>query len=142
MKLQRFALVSSLTALVAGSVFSLAQHQSARADPQPATPKLTEKSFAGPNDLKITVRMVAPYSADTDLQIVCAFKHNPAGDKYIEAFKDFDDKLAGLLSALRNRGDFAGDLGETILFNTWPGSITPKRVLVVGLGPEKDLSID
>lgn len=110
--------------------------------PQATTPKQTEKSFAGANELKITVRMVAPYAAQTDLQIVCVFKHDAAGDKYIEAFKDFDDKLAGLLSALRNRGEFVGELGETILFDTWPGSITPKRVLVVGLGPEKELSLE
>ena len=112
------------------------------ADPPQAQPKITEKSFSGINDLKITVRMVAPYAAKTDLQIVCVFKHNPAGDKYIEAFQDFDDKLRGLLSSLRNRGEFIGELGETILFYTWPGSITPKRVLVIGLGPEKDLSLD
>lgn len=112
------------------------------ADPPPTQPKTTEKSFNAANDFKITVRMVAPYAAKTDLQIVCVFKHNAAGDKYIEAFQDFDDKLRGLLSALRNRGEFIGELGETILFNTWPGSITPKRVLVIGLGPEKDLSLD
>src|SRR5215468_219505 len=75
--------------------------------------------------------MVGPYAAETDVQIFCAFQHNPA-----------DDKLRGLLSALRNRGDFVGEAGETILLNTWPGSITPKRVLVIGLGPEKNLSLD
>lgn len=109
---------------------------------QPAKPKRAERTFDAANGLKMTVRMVAPYAAQTDLQIVCVFKHNPAGDKYIEAFQDFDDKLRGLLGALRNRGDFVGELGETILFNTWPDSITPKRVLVIGLGPEKDLSLD
>src|SRR5262249_27333965 len=114
----------------------------ASADPPAAQPKITEKSFNAVNDLKITVRMVGPVTAKTDLQIVCAFRHNPAGDKYIEAFQDFDDKLRGLLSSLRNRGDFIGEMGETILFNTWSGSITPKRVLVIGLGPEKDLSLD
>lgn len=110
--------------------------------PAQAAPKQTEHSFDAPNGLKLTVRMVAPYAAKTDLQIVCAFKHNSAGDKYIEAFQDFDDKLSGLLSAVRNRGEFVGELGETILFNTWPDSITPRRVLVVGLGAEKDLSLE
>src|SRR4030095_10514304 len=120
----------------------LVQEQAVQAMQQPAVPKVTEKSFVGANDLKITVRMVAPYAAATDLQIVCAFRHNPAGDKYVEAFQDFDDRLRGLLSALRTRGEFVGELGETILFNTWPDSITPKRVLVIGLGAEKDLSLD
>jgi hypothetical protein len=142
MKTWSFAGLLTLSAVGAWSVLAPLQERIARADQQTATPKVTEKSVTGANDLKITVRMVAPYAAQTDLQVVCAFKHNPSGDKYIEAFQDFDDKLRGLLSALRNRGEFVGELGETICFNTWPDSITPKRVLVIGLGPEKDLSLD
>jgi len=109
---------------------------------QPSKPKQTEHTFEAPDALKMTVRMIAPYAAPADLQIVCVFRHNSSGDKYIEAFKDFDDKLLGLLSSLRNRGDFVGELGETICFKTWPDSITPKRVLIIGLGAEKDLSLD
>ena len=142
MKKKPFVLLAAATVITSFSLFVRLQAQVTPPLPKNATPKLTEKSFTGPNDLKVTVRMVAPYGAQTDLQIVCAFKHNAAGDKYIEAFKDFDDKLRGLLSSLRNRGEFVGELGETILFNTWPDSITPKRVLVIGLGAEKDLSLD
>ena len=54
---------------------------------------------------------------------------------------DFDDKLGELLSSLRNRGEFVGELG-TILFEPPTGSIVPSRVLVIGLGPESDLSLD
>jgi hypothetical protein len=50
--------------------------------------------------------------------------------------------LHGLLSALRNRGEFVGELGETILFTPANGSIPPKRFMVIGLGEEKDLSLD
>jgi len=132
--------IFAVVTIAAGSLFLLPRLRPAMAGP-PA-PKVTEKSFTGVNDLKLTVRMIAPYSAQTDLQIVCAFRHNPAGDKYIEAFQDFDDKLRGLLSSLRNRGEFVGELGESILFNTWPGSIMPKRVLVIGLGAERDLSVE
>lgn len=135
----RLPRVSVAILLVATFVAPQTKHIAAQ---QPAAPILTEKSFAGANDLKITVRMVGPITAKTDLQIVCAFKHRPAGDKYIEAFKDFDGKLHSLLSELRNRGEFVGELGETMLFNTWPDSITPKRVLVIGLGDEKNLSLD
>lgn len=142
MRLKTVSCLLAAAAVTAGLVVAPSQVRSAAAEQQAATPKVTEKSFVGLNDLKITVRMVGPYAAQTDLQIVCAFKHNPAGDKYIEAFQDFDDKLRGLLSALRNRGEFVGELGETIAFKTWPDSITPKRVLVIGLGAEKDLSLD
>src|SRR6266436_4745275 len=48
----------------------------------------------------------------------------------------------GILSALRNRGEFVGELGETFLFTPPNGSIPAKRFMVIGLGEEKDLSLD
>lgn len=141
MRTRRISIFAATIVAFAAAAAGSMHIRSARANQPADPPKITEKSFVGPNDLKVTVRMVAPYAVQTDLQIVCAFKHNPAGDKYIEAFQDFDDKLRGLLSALRNRGEFVGELGESIVFNTWPGSITPKRVLVIGLGAENDLSL-
>jgi hypothetical protein len=101
-----------------------------------------EKSFDAPHQMKIAVKMIGPYAQKTDLQIICVFKHKSSGDTYISAMKDFDDKLGGLLSSLRNRGEFVGELGETILFEPPTGSIVPSRVLVIGLGPESDLSLD
>ena len=92
--------------------------------------------------LDLTVQMVSPTAADCDLQIICVFKHNPAGDQYIEAMQEFDDKLGHLVSELRNSGQFVGDLGETLLFQTPEGSITPPRVLLIGLGDEKQLSLE
>ena len=96
----------------------------------------------GGHGLQLTVQMVSPTAAECDLQIVCVFKHNPAGDKYIEAMQDFDDQLGHLVSQLRNDGQFVGELGETILFNSPKGGITPPRVLLIGLGDEKALSLD
>ena len=92
--------------------------------------------------MKMSVKMIGPVTQPTDLQIICVFKHNPAGDKYIEAMQDFNDKLHHLLSSVRDRGEFVGELGETFLFLPPTDSITPKRVLLIGLGDEKDLSLD
>ena len=58
------------------------------------------------------------------------------------AAKEFDRQVEGVLSALRNRGEFVGELGETILFIPPKGSIPAKRVLVIGLGDEQKLSLD
>lgn len=102
----------------------------------------TEQSFDAPHGLKVSVKMIGPYSQSADLQIVCAFQHKAGGDTYIGAMKDLDDKLGGLLSSLRNRGEFAGALGETILLTPPKGSIVAQRLLVIGLGEEKDLSLD
>jgi leucyl aminopeptidase len=101
-----------------------------------------EKTFDAPNDLKVSVKEIGPYSEPADLQIICLFKHKPSGDTYQGAAKDTDEHLNGILSALRNRGEFVGELGETILFTPASGSIPAKLFMVIGLGEEKDLSLD
>jgi hypothetical protein len=95
-----------------------------------------------PFGIKISVKMVGPYMEDADLQIICLFKHKPTGDTYLGAAKDTDAHLGGLLSALRNRGEFVGELGETILFTPPKGSIPARRFMVIGLGDEQALSLD
>jgi hypothetical protein len=105
------------------------------------TPK--ESVFATkPLGIQLSIKMVGPYMEAADLQIICLFKHKPSGDTYQGAAKDTDAHLGGLLSALRNRGEFVGELGETFLFTPSKGSIPAKRFMVIGLGEEKDLSLD
>jgi len=95
-----------------------------------------------PLGITLSVKMVGPYMEPADLQIICLFKHKSSGDTYQGAAKETDAKLGGLLSALRNRGEFVGEPGETILFTPPRNSIPAKRFMVVGLGEEKDLSLD
>jgi hypothetical protein len=102
----------------------------------------TEKTFDAPHGLKVSVKMIGPYAEPADLQIICLFKHKPSGDTYLGAAKDTDDHLHGILSALHDRGEFVGELGETILFTPPSGSIPAKRFMVIGLGDENNLSLD
>src|SRR6202047_1668508 len=102
----------------------------------------TQKTFAAPHGLKVSIKMIGPYAEPADLQIICLFKHKASGDTYQGAAKDTDDHLHGILSALRNRGEFVGELGETFLFTPPSGSILAKRFMIIGLGEEKDLSLD
>jgi len=92
--------------------------------------------------IQLSIKMVGPYMEAADLQIICLFKHKDSGDTYQGAAKDTDAHLGGVLSALRNRGEFVGELGETFLFTPPKGSIPAKRFMVIGLGDEKDLSLD
>src|SRR5579859_2055000 len=92
-----------------------------------------------PLGIKMSIKMVGPYMEAADLQIICLFKHKAAGDNYQGAAKETDEKLNGVLSALRNRGEFVGELGETFLFTPAKGSIPAKHFMVIGLGEEKDL---
>ena len=95
-----------------------------------------------PQGIQMSIKMVGPFTQAADLQIICLFKHKESGDVYQGAAKETDEKLNGLLSALRNRGEFAGGLGETILFTPPRNSIPAKRFMIIGLGDEKDLSLD
>jgi len=95
-----------------------------------------------PQGITLSVKMVGPYMEPADLQIICLFKHKPDGDIYQGAAKDTDEKLGGILSSLRNRGEFAGETGETFLFTPPTGSIPARRFMAIGLGEEKDLSLD
>jgi len=108
----------------------------ASADATPA-----EKAVQAPNGQVISVKMIGPITQTTDLQIICILKHDPAGDKYIEAIEDFNQKLHRLLSGLRDRGEFAGELGETLLFTPPANSITPRQVLLIGIGDEKEITL-
>jgi hypothetical protein len=112
----------------------------ARAADPSAAPK--ENIFeTKPLGITLSIKMDGPYMEAADLQIICLFKHKPAGDTYQGAAKDTDAHLGGLLSALRNRGEFVGELGETFLFTPPTGSISARRFMVIGLGEEKDLSL-
>jgi hypothetical protein len=114
---------------------------SATANAADTSPK--ENVFeARPLGIKVSIKMIGPYTQDADLQIICLFKHKDSGDTYQGAAKATDDHLGGILSALRNRGEFVGELGETFLFTPPGGSIPAKRFMIIGLGEEKDLSLD
>jgi len=101
-----------------------------------------KKSVAAPHGQTISVEMIGPVTQSTDLQIICVLKHDPAGDKYIEAMDDLNQKLHRIISNLRERGEFAGELGETLLITPPANSITPKQLLLIGIGEESALSLD
>jgi hypothetical protein len=127
-----------IASLVLALIFSFSFVEVRAAD----TPAPAEKTFNAPHGMKVGVKMVGPYGQATDLQIICVFKHKASGDTYIAAMKDLDDKLGGLLSSIRNRGEFMGNLGETIVFIPPAGSTLAKQFLVIGLGDASDLSFE
>jgi Cytosol aminopeptidase family, N-terminal domain len=101
-----------------------------------------EKSVGAPHEQTISVKMIGPVTQTTDLQVICILKHDPSGDKYIEAMEDFNQKLHGFISGLRDRGEFAGELGETLLFTPPANTIAPSRVLLIGIGDESGITLD
>lgn len=101
-----------------------------------------QTSIAGPAGVTLTVRMQGPYDADVPLQIVCYFKWTKEVDARTKGAPiELDKRLGGVIGKLRNRGEFAGDEGETLLIDAPPGTIKASRVLLVGLGDESSLSL-
>ena len=126
--------------LVSSLVLALLAANASAADSS-AAPK--ENVFATkPLGISVSIKMVGPYMEAADLQFICLFKHKASGDTYQGAATETDKHLGGLLSRLRNRGEFVGELGETFLFTPTKGSIPAKRFMIIGLGEEKDLSLD
>src|SRR5580693_8673184 len=102
-------IVSSLCALAFGALLTASSRGEAGAAPK-------ETSVGGkPLGIAFSVKMTGPYAQDADLQIICAFKHKASGDTYQGAMKDSDAKVGGLISSLRNRGEFVGELGESTI---------------------------
>lgn len=101
-----------------------------------------ETTIDGPGGLPIIVRMQGPYDADVPLQVVCYFEKTPTSDaKLIGAPVELDKRLGGVIASLRQRGEFKGDSFESILLDLPTGLIKPKRLLLIGLGNEADLSL-
>jgi hypothetical protein len=101
-----------------------------------------EQSLAAALGVTIKVRMEGPYTADIPLQVVCYFKYTPDGAKRMKgAPVELDKELGGVISALRERGEFEGDELETLLLIPPKDSIKAKALLLIGLGEEDTLSL-
>jgi hypothetical protein len=102
-----------------------------------------EKAIAGPRSIALKIRMEGPYTADVPLQIVCYFRYTEDGAKRMAgAPVELDKELGGVIGALRSRSEFIGNELETMLLTPKTGSIKAKRLLLIGLGDESQLSLD
>src|SRR5437016_422359 len=101
-----------------------------------------EKAFDAPNGVKVKLRMEGPYAADVPLQVVCYFKYTPKGAERMSGSPvELDKKLGGVIASLRERGEFVGDELETLSIVPPKGSIKAQALLLIGLGPEENLSL-
>src|SRR5207253_264271 len=54
---------------------------------------------------------------------------------------ELDKRLGGVITNLRDRGEFAGDELETLVLDT-RGKIPARQLLLIGLGDEESLSLE
>lgn len=83
--------------------------------------------------LRVTVLAQSPAETTTDLQIFCLFQSSPSNTLH-GSLTETNEKLHGLLDRLRQPTLFSGDLGETILLIPPAGTLSAKKVLIIGLG--------
>jgi hypothetical protein len=84
--------------------------------------------------LPVRVLIQSPADTETELQIICLFESVPSNVLH-GSLAEIDEKLKGLLVALRKPDLFRGELGETILIAPPVGGLAARRLLIIGLGP-------
>lgn len=85
----------------------------------------------------LTSTSLPPSQLDVDLVAVAAFE----GDS-VPGGADLDAAAGGEAGRARARGEFKGELYETLAVSTVAGGWVAPRALLVGLGPRADLVVD
>lgn len=82
-----------------------------------------------------------PSAAMADLQIACVFEYTdgdifnpPALPKELNGMVHLDDALKGAITDVRKTGKFKGHALETLLITPLKGSLSSKKLLLIGLG--------
>jgi Cytosol aminopeptidase family, N-terminal domain len=107
----------------------------------PSTPK--QHVFeTKPLGMKVAIKMIGPYGESADLQIICLFRAQDRrrhGSGRCQGYRRASDgNTLGLTESRRVRWRARWDDS----FHSAQGSIPAKRFMVIGLGEEKDLSLD
>jgi leucyl aminopeptidase len=85
--------------------------------------------------MQVTVESYDPAGAAVDLLALPLFQIGPGKHRLAHRPAGIDRALGGRISAALATQDFQGKRGESLLLYPGPG-VAPKRILLVGLGPE------
>ncbi len=97
--------------------------------------------------LTVEVRVQAPSTQQTPLQVACLFEYvegdivnPPALPAAVNGILHLDRALHGLVTDLRKSGKFGGHSLETLLIVPPKGAIGAERLLLIGLGDRKQFT--
>lgn len=114
------------------------------AAPSPGFPRffswVREAVYKGAMPPQITLSNALPEEVACDAIVIAAFEQN-GGAVLEEAAKTLDGALEGALTAYLTERDFKGKVGSLELIPTL-GRVTPKAIVVVGVGPQDEVSAD
>lgn len=83
-----------------------------------------------------------PAQADVDLSVACMFEHEVGNAPIAGGLLGLDQALGGHLTRMRAHGAFRAQPMETMLIASPPPGMTPRAVLVIGLGDPATFDAD
>ncbi|WP_300687229.1 M17 family peptidase N-terminal domain-containing protein [Chryseobacterium sp.] len=109
----------------------------------------TSKNWGSVDGISIIGWVQGPSSANTDLQVACVFEYTegdifnaPALPASLNGLVHLDEALKGELTNIRKSGQFQGHSLETILITPPAGSMSAKKLLLIGLGDRNKFTPD
>lgn len=108
---------------------------------QNTTPVGTSKNWGSVDGISMIGLVQGPSSANAQLQVACLFEYTEndihsaqALPANLNGLVHLDDALKGELTKIRESGQFQAHALETILITPPTGSLSSKKLLLIGLG--------
>lgn len=109
----------------------------------------TSKTWGSVDGISMIGLVQGPSSADAELQVACVFEYTdgdifnaPALPANLNGLVHLDEALKGELTNIRKSGQFLGHSLETILITPPVGSMSAKKLLLIGLGDRNKFTAD
>lgn len=109
----------------------------------------TSKTWGSVDGISMIGLVQGPSSADAQLQVACVFEYTdgdifnaPALPANLNGLVHLDEALKGELTNIRKSGQFLGHSLETILITPPVGSMSAKKILLIGLGDRNKFTAD
>ena len=150
MKILILSRQSVLICFLSVMYFSHAVAQQATTEKQATTAVGTHTIWGTIDGVQIEGMVQGPSTEATPLQIACVFEYTegdifnspPALPAAVNGMVHLDHDLKGIITELRKNGKFLGHAFETLLITPPVGLISPKQVLLIGLGDRNKFSPD
>lgn len=139
---------SLLITALAFSTLSFSQTAAANSAATPATVG-TSKNWGSVDGISMIGLVQGPSSADAQLQVACVFEYTDndihsaqALPANLNGLVHLDDALKGEFTKIRQSGQFKGHSLETLLITPPAGSMSAKKLLLIGLGDRNSFTPD
>lgn len=137
---------SLLIAGLAISTLTFAQTTTANISATPAKVG-TMKNWGSVDGISMIGLVQGPSSADAQLQVACVFEYTDndihsaqALPANLNGLVHLDDALKGEFTKIRQSGQFKGHSLETLLISPPKGSMSAKKLLLIGLGDRNNFT--